>query len=210
MRWHRHLVFAALLLPTQAIASSNAYQRVSWTFDLPERISPTAFSVCSQHDCRTRSPVQLDREQWNRIVALFTPQAQSAAAEREQIARAIGRMEQLVAGFANTHHDKAGDFNGFTQPGSQLDCVDESVNTTTYLTLFEQQGLLRWHRVLPRASRGYMLFGGWPHFTAVVETTRGKPEQWVIDSWFRDNGVNADVLPLTTWKDGWSPEGFSM
>ena len=210
MKWPDRLLASALLMVAQNLAANNAYQRVSWDFDLPERISPASFSVCSQHNCQTRTRAALEPEQWEQIVALFAPPADSAAAEREQIARAIGRMEQLVANFANTHHDKAGDFNGFTQPGSQLDCVDESINTTTYLTLFEQEGLLRWHRVVSRASRGYMFFGGWPHFTAVVETTRGKPEQWVIDSWFRDNGVDADVLPLTTWQQGWSPEGFSM
>jgi len=210
MKWPDRLLATALLLMAQNLAANNAYQRVSWDFDLPERISPASFSVCSQHNCQTRTRAALEPAQWAQIVALFAPPAHSAAAERAQIARAIGRMEQLVADFANTHHDKAGDFNGFTQPGSQLDCVDESINTTTYLTLFQQEGLLRWHRVVSRASRGYMFFGGWPHFTAVVETTRGKPEQWVIDSWFRDNGVDADVLPLTTWKQGWSPEGFSM
>ena len=210
MKWPDRLLASALLLVAQNLAANNAYQRVSWDFDLPERISPASFSVCSQHNCQTRTRAALEPEQWEQIVALFAPPADSAAAEREQIARAIGRMEQLVANFANTHHDKAGDFNGFTQPGSQLDCVDESINTTTYLTLFEQEGLLRWHRVVSRASLGYLFLVGGPHFCAVVESTRCKPELCVIDSWFRDNGVDAEVLRLTTWQQCWSPEGFSL
>ena len=208
MRW---LSLALLgLCCGQAWASNEAYSQVMLEFHLPERINPQQFITCTQHGCAEKAQVSFSAAQWLTIETLFTPAAASAREEREQIARAIGQMEHLVADFANSHHDKAGDFNGFTAGGAQLDCVDESINTTTYLTLFEQAGLLRWHKVLPRASRGYFFFGGWPHFTAVVETTRGPRERWVIDSWFRDNGVDADVLTLEQWKDGWAPEGFSM
>lgn len=198
-----------LLLAGGLSADQGPYQRVSWDYDLPERISPGGFSVCSQHDCRTRVPVSLDPPSWARIEQLFRPPAGSAAEERARVAEAIGLMERLVADAADTHHDKGGDFNGFGEPGSQLDCVDESVNTTTYLTLFQQQGLLRWHRVVHRATRGYLIFGGWPHYTAVIED-RGTARAWVVDSWFRDNGAAADVLPVAEWREGWYPEGFSM
>lgn len=198
-----------LLLAGQLPADQGAYQRVSWDYDLPEHISPAGFSVCSQHDCRTRVQVSLDPPSWARIERRFIPLAASAAEERAQVAGAIGLMEQLVADVADTHHDKGGDFNGLGEPGSQLDCVDESVNTTTYLTLFQQQGLLRRHRVLHRTSRGYLFFGGWPHFTAVIED-RDTGKVWVVDSWFRDNGAAADILPVGQWRKGWSPEEFSM
>jgi len=35
-------------------------------------------------------------------------------------------------------------------------------------------------------------------------------EAWVVDSWFRDNGEDPDILDLQTWKDGWKPEGFTF
>ena len=37
-------------------------------------------------------------------------------------------------------------------PGQQ-DCIDESINTTVFMRLFQQTGLLRHHRVLDRAYR---------------------------------------------------------
>ena len=197
MKWPDRLLASALLLVAQNLAANNAYQRVSWDFDLPERISPASFSVCSQHNCQTRTRAALEPEQWEQIVALFAPPADSAAAEREQIARAIGRMEQLVADFANTHHDKAGDFNGFTQPGSQLDCVDESINTTTYLTLFEQKGLLRWHRVLDRTVRHPWILDF--HWTAVIED-RTTGVRYAVDSWYLDNGQPPYIQQLEDWQ----------
>jgi len=210
MRLPEFALLLACLASVPAWAGDAAYQRLALQYDLPEQISPAAFNVCAQHDCNARVPVSLNEQQWQQVRARFEPAAQSPLAEREQIAAAVGLMERLVADFADSHHDKGGDFNGLTEPGAQLDCIDESVNTTTYLTLFEQAGLLRWHRVQPRISRGYFFFGGWPHFTAVVETTDAHREQWVVDSWFRDNGVAPDILEVARWKDGWSPPGFSM
>ena len=205
-RWAVLLV----LMAGHAMAGNDAYRRLSIEFDLPESISPTAFTMCAEHGCNKRVPISFSQAQWQQIRDAFEPAAQDAASERRQIATAISRMEILVSATANTEHDKAGDFNGLLAPGSQLDCVDESVNTTTYLSLFEKQGLLRWHEVLPRLSRGYLFFGGWPHFTAVVETLNDKHQRWVVDSWFRDNGVPPDILQAAKWKGGWSPPGFSM
>lgn len=208
MRWYDSAWLLALAVT--CAQANDAYRRVSIDFDLPERVSPASFSVCAAHGCNQRVPVSLSQEQWKALSALFEPPAATAADERRQVAAAIANMELLVAGFADTHHDKGGDFNGILEPGTQLDCVDESVNTTTYLTLFEQQGLLRHHRVLPRLSRGYLFFGGWPHFTAAIETRDAQAQQWVVDSWFRDNGQPPDILDADTWLDGWSPPGFSM
>lgn len=208
--WSRLGAWLFIFAAASAQASDDAYRRISIEFDLPESINPGAFTMCAEHGCNKRVPIHFNQAQWQQIRDAFQPPATDAAAERQQIASAIARMEILVAATANTGHDKGGDFNGILAPGSQLDCVDESVNTTTYLSLFELQGLLHWHKVLPRLSRGYLFFGGWPHFTAVVETLSEPHQRWVVDSWFRDNGVPPDVLQAAKWKDGWSPPGFSM
>ena len=46
----------------------------------------------------------------------------------------------------------------------QMDCIDESTNSTTYLRILAGAGLLRWHRVEARVTRGFFIFG-WPHTT---------------------------------------------
>ena len=92
----------------------------------------------------------------------------------------------------------------FTASGDpeQLDCVDEAVNTTTYLRLIAERGLLRWHRAGLPANRLLDLVNA--HNTAVVtDTSTGIA--YAVDSWFYDNGTPAVVLPLATWRAGWDP-----
>jgi hypothetical protein len=88
-----------------------------------------------------------------------------------------------------------------------MDCVDESTNTTTYLRMMQLDGLLHWHKVEDRKTRGFLIFGGWPHTTAVISEKQGK-KKWAVDSWFYDNGVPPAILPLKKWSDGWKPPGF--
>ena len=197
-------------LTASAWADTAPYQELALTYGLPNKIQPDNFTVCAEHGCEKLVTIALSKEEWQQVQGTFKPLAKNAAEERAQIARAIGLFERLVGPKANSAHDKAGDFNGTLAPGSQLDCIDESTNTTTYLTLLEQGGLLQWHQLHDVISRGYLFFGGWPHFTPVIETTRGKKQHWVVDSWFRDNGVDADIVEVAPWKDGWHPEGFSM
>lgn len=206
----RSLLPLLLLLTTPTWADTAPYQELALEFGLPDKIQPSGFAVCAEHGCDKLVSVSLSHDEWQQVQDVFKPAAQNAPEERAQIARAIGLFERLVGPKADSAHDKAGDFNGILAPGSQLDCIDESTNSTTYLTLLEQAGLLRWHQLHDVISRGYLIFGGWPHFTPVIETLDGKKEHWVVDSWFRDNGVDADILEVRRWKDGWHPEGFSM
>jgi hypothetical protein len=80
-----------------------------------------------------------------------------------------------------------------------MDCVDESTNTTTYLTMLLKDGLLKWHNVEDRATRGFFIFG-WPHTTAVIrDTVTG--QLYVVDSWFLDNGQPPYIQKLEDWRD---------
>src|SRR5690606_10812288 len=97
--------------------------------------------------------------------ALFDPAPASPREERERIARAIGTVEVLVGFQAGTRHDEARNV-ATREQGQQLDCVDEAVNTTTYLRLIERRGLLRFHEVALPANRILDLVDA--HNTAVV------------------------------------------
>jgi hypothetical protein len=85
-----------------------------------------------------------------------------------------------------------------------MDCIDESINTTTYLRMLEREQLLRWHTVEDRATRGWFI-RGWPHTTAVIRD-RKTGELYAVDSWFEDNGEPPHIVPLDKWKGGWDPE----
>ena len=82
---------------------------------------------------------------------------------------------------------------------SQLDCIDESRNTTTLLKLIEERGWLSHHKVGKPKIRGFLLDLRYPHNTAtVIEKQSG--EAWAIDSWTTANAEFPDIMPLKVWK----------
>lgn len=165
--------------------------------------TPQSFLVCHDHGCSTRSPVSLSAAQWQQVRAEFQPKPANAEDERARIADAIGLLERLVAPQAGTGADIGGTFEGFGRAG-QLDCEDEAANTTQYLIMMKDDGLLAYHTPIGRRWRGFFMHG-WPHTTAVVSEA-GSGQLWAVDSWFEDNGIPAHVLPLDLWESGWSPK----
>jgi len=173
---------------------------------------PRRFSFCHGGSCDRVQEVGLDAGQWRRITETFGSAAPDAHAERAAIARTIARFEQIVGELTDTTDDRAE--NGLGNAWwTQLDCIDESVNTTTYLRLLAGAGLLRWHAVDAPQSRGWFLFG-WPHSTAVIRERAGGA-LWAVDSWFFDNGEPPVIVPITVWKQTrWRPAaagyGYSL
>ena len=162
---------------------------------------PARFNICYDHGCASLAWVKLSPEQWQRVREVFATPADTPADERERIRFAIALFETMVGQMTGTAGEKGGNLVGFGSPG-QMDCIDESTNTTIYLLMLQKYDLLRWHRVADRATR-WSLFS-WPHTTAVIEERAGL-ERWAVDSWFLDNGEPPFVLPLDTWRQGWKP-----
>lgn len=79
-----------------------------------------------------------------------------------------------------------------------MDCVDESTNTDALLRYLQGNGLLRYHSVESRTSRGFLLDGRYPHWTAVIRAPDGI--KWVVDSWYAPMGGAPDIIPLSAWK----------
>jgi hypothetical protein len=118
------------------------------------------------------------------------------------VAQAVGFLEGVSGRALGTWADKPrtpmrlGD-------ASQLDCVDESINTSTVLHMLHRQELLKWH-VPAHPTRRYAFLGFGVHYTAVlVEQTSGRT--YAVDSWFHANGHPAEVVPLVLWRAGWEP-----
>lgn len=165
-----------------------------------------AFDVCFGGGCAEIRRVSLSQEEWLKVEAIFadnTKDAQlKAEFERKQIANAIGLLETIVGKKIGTSTDRAGTFNNSKFPG-QLDCNDESINTTTYMQLMHHYGLIKLHVLEDMRTRNFF-FNGWPHSTAVIrEITTG--QRYAVDSWFYDNGVPATIVPFEVWKSGYIP-----
>ncbi len=204
-------LIVTLTLAGCMVAEDNVtpYAELYRLYDYPQTLSREQVPVCFHHGCASVKHVEIDERHWQQVSRHLRQPAADAAAEREQVRAAVAEMEHVTGELAGTSGDIAGDLGSFGTLEPQMDCIDESANTTTYLTLFEQAGLLRFHRVSSRANRGMIFYGGMPHYSAML-TENQTGEQWVIDSWFRDNGQPPDVVDLQTWRDGWKPDGFTF
>ena len=116
------------------------------------------------------------------------------------VAYAIGWIETRVGKEIGTDKDRPGmDFNASGDP-TQQDCVDEATNTTTYLTVLDQNGLLKYHTITRPMSKENLLRGvaGWPHWTAVL-VEKGNGQRWAVDSWIYANGENPAIVEAEKW-----------
>lgn len=177
-------------------------------------VAGVEFEVCYDFGCRNSSKVSLSDEEWRSVVSLFD--VEDAIGERENIKRAIARMETLAGRYSPVHRDVGMNLPVVVEhetgkkertptasaslfPG-QLDCIDESLNTTRYLVLFEQAGLLRFHQVGKRVYRRSILNQHWAA-QVIDTTTTTSSKRYVIDSWFEDNGEQPVLVSSERWHD---------
>jgi len=165
--------------------------------------TPDNFSICLHNTCRDIAFVSLSPQQWQQVTRLFTPAADSASQERVYIQQAIALLESFTGQQTLTHLDKAKNDLSKGIKG-QLDCIDEATNTTIYLRLIAEAGLLKWHQQASRMTRG-IFSGNAPHTTATLIETETQ-QRFAVDSWFKDNGQPPYIMPLAEWKTGWKPQ----
>ena len=190
-------MFACLFAGTPAHADLNDIYRIYHT-----KPALTAFEICQGGGCVQSDILQLTEAEWDNVVQIFSPLPANAEAEREAISKAIGALEDMVGTKIGTTADRAGTFNN-SDYLHQQDCNDEAINSTTYMRLMQQVGLIRFHEILDTRTRKFF-FTGWPHSTAAIREQATKAE-YAVDSWFYDNGFPATVLPMATWKEGYIP-----
>lgn len=163
-------------------------------------------SVCHGYGCRSMTEVRVGPGTWREVERVFEPRPATAAEERDRIAKAVALLERRIGAAVGHDHDRfaAATFN--SDPG-QLDCIDETVNTTTYLRLFAKYGLMTHHAEGVAAQRGSITGHFYNDFLSntavIVEKTTGA--QYAVDSYFFANGQPPIVLPLAVWRDGWRP-----
>ncbi|WP_299070575.1 hypothetical protein [Accumulibacter sp.] len=163
--------------------------------------------ICYNYGCLAEAEAEFDEPQLARVRALLGTAA-SAEDERERLAVAIG----WLLGWAGRQTPIAADRGGnYADDGvrGRMDCIDHSTTTTRLLRLLEARGWLRFHRVLDPVLRVRFLFDA--HYSAQIEelpevagdeATADAAARHVVDSWFRDNGQPAVVLPLPRWLAG--------
>ena len=168
---------------------------------LASAASGETVSVCYNYGCLAEAQAYFDEPQLARVRALLGS-AQSAEDERVRLSVAIG----WLLGWAGRQTPIAADRGGnIADDGvfGRMDCIDHSTTTTRLLRLLEGRGWLRFHRVLEPVLRVRFVFDA--HYSAQIEELAPASEEaarHVVDSWFRDNGQAAVVLPLSRWLAG--------
>ena len=151
----------------------------TWTPVYPEHIP-----ICYDYGCATADHFGLSAMQWQQVTQLFSPPAPDSTTERHRIRQAIALMEQLAGTYTPTQGDKGKNPPFEPYPGG-MDCIDESINTTTYLRLLSEHHLLQWHTVKERVVRAPILFN-MHHAAQIQDISTG--QLYVVDSWYLDNG----------------------
>jgi hypothetical protein len=164
--------------------------------------SPGGFIVCHGYGCAYERRIALTPEEWRRVRALFAPPPGDDVAERGQVATAVALLERAVGERTGTSAHQRREFLNAGDP-TQVDCIDESIDTWTYLTLLERDGLLHHHNVGEILHRANGL-GLDAHNTAVL-IARETAERFAVDPDLVDAGVPPPILPTATWLGSWPP-----
>ncbi|WP_378952289.1 hypothetical protein [Mesorhizobium sp. ANAO-SY3R2] len=153
--------------------------------------------ICHGYGCAFRSTLVLGPGDAQRFASLLAAGRASPKAERAAISRAVSYFEGRAQQVTGVRDQPKSEF-GASKIKGQMDCVDESTNTDALLRYLQGRGLFRYHKVEARTSRGFLLDGRYPHWTAVIRAPDGV--RWVVDSWYAPMGGAPDIFPLSEWK----------
>lgn len=164
--------------------------------------TPESFRVCHGYGCKLQTHVSLSKVEWQRVRAAFEPRLRTASGEQRQIAAAIAVIEAEVGQRTGTAVHQRREPNGGDP--TQLDCIDESVNTWTYLTMLADDGLLNMYRV-DTIEHGGSLLSLDMRNTAVIEL-EATGTRYAVDPWLVDAGAPPPIFPLSIWLASWPPQ----
>lgn len=157
---------------------------------------PSGFFTCYGYGCKYQARIALTDEEWQEVRAKFDPPPEDAATERQQIGEAVAQLERFFGERTGTLVHQEDSRLNFGDP-TQLDCIDNSVNTWTYLTMLAHDGLLRYHKVAGLAHRGTLLTLDFSNTAVIVQTDNG--EAFVVDPWLGDAGKPPPIFTLDLW-----------
>ena len=168
--------------------------------------SPEHFRLCHGFSCTERTQVTLNERQWEKVLAPFKKKAKNAEGERKQIASALAIMEKEVNADTGINPD-FGEARTFEGDQSQMDCIDEAINTSLYLKFLDDAGVMHYHDAAEPVHRGFFVDGQWPHNSGAIEEI-ATDEKYVVDSYYFDSGIPPAVVPLEIWLAEWKPENL--
>lgn len=157
-------------------------------------------TICYNYGCAASAEVKLRGVELSHINMLFA-WIDSAEGERQAISQAVGLFQFFAGQQTPTFRDRGRNIPDEGADG-RMDCIDHAHNTSAYLRLMEERGWLRFHRVLEPVKRAPLIFN--EHWSARIAEKESGAE-FVVDSWFFDNGHPAAIFTLAEWMKGAEP-----
>ena len=155
-------------------------------------------SVCSGYGCILKGQFAFSVQEISSLKNIMEPGHKSPEAERQAVATAISEMEKMARTHLRYKPDVEFSYQKYAGKRGQMDCVDESLNTTGYLQYLYAAGLLKHHKPLRTyAARGLIIDGRYPHKSARMRDSSGT--DWAVDSWKGRDGARPEVMLLSKW-----------
>ncbi|XYK81089.1 MAG: hypothetical protein ROO70_02480 [Labrenzia sp.] len=192
------MAVAGLLIVT-ACASQSTGEATGW-YGSHDGVPPKASKIyiCHGFGCAYKTPVGYSRQDLARLRAILASGRASPSAERQAIATAVAWQERRVAATVGSEEDVGGFDIENAGVSGQMDCIDESTNTTSLLLVAQKHKMLRHYRVSAPVARGFFLDGRYPHATATI-TEKKTGTVYAVDSWVHENGKRPDITPIERW-----------
>jgi hypothetical protein len=159
----------------------------------------TRIVACHGYGCSRRMEMVMDEGLMSRVGTALRAGRGSPEAERRAVSEVVRAYTAHLAASFGSDPDLPRSPPHLSGVAGQMDCVDETANTTSLLLVLEAQGWLVHHRVERPQSRGLFIDGRYPHVTAIVAEKRTGRE-WAVDPWARAPGQRPDILPLERWR----------
>ncbi len=159
--------------------------------------STAEFVMCHGYGCSVQTYAWFSTEQWKSINKIFEEKSKTPQIEREKIGKAISMMEKYTSHLMGTQNDLA-KAPIFKKSDYELDCIDETVNTSKFLGFLTDANLLHYYKIGHTAYRGIGSNFMYPHNTAtIIEIETGSV--YVVDSYVYKNAAQPDIRLLDEW-----------
>jgi hypothetical protein len=166
-----------------------------------ESISPPtedAMTICYGFVCRRRATLDFTAADKAELTKILAAGKASAVAERAAVQKAVVWFDKRVGPMIGTSNRLANaDIRSGAAAGN-FDCWDSTRNTSSFLFVLQEWGLLKHHSVGNPRYRGNILAMQLPHNTAVLVENESKIE-WVVDMWTTKYLQPPDVMLVETW-----------
>ena len=199
---YQKLFIIALLIPILSYANDDFLSPVISSHEKIARLlknknqNTSSISICYNYSCKTNSIIHINTENIASLNTIFKQLNISGHGERLAIAQAIALLENIAATQSPVYNDKAKNYNDNYLPGS-MDCIDSTVNTTHYLELLNQLGLIVRHELQQPVYRSPNLMG--QHWAAQIKDKNSR-QSFAVDSWQTDNGQRPIIQDIEKWQ----------